>query len=169
MPPPSDKPRYILALDEGTTSCRAIVFDHDGRVVHVDQQEFAQSYPRPGWVEQDAREIWDVQCRVAREAVHAVGGASAIAAIGITNQRETVVVWDRATGRPLYPAIVWQDRRTSDICDRLRATGVEPMVQERTGLRLDPYFSATKLTWLFENDPDLRRRAEAGEALFRHG
>ncbi len=156
---------YILALDQGTTSCRAIVFDHDGHIASVAQREFTQFYPRPGWVEHDAAEIWRVQRAVMEEAAGVVG-AQAIAAIGITNQRETVVVWDRETGTPLAPAIVWQDRRTAERCGRLKADGVEPMVQEKTGLRLDPYFSATKLTWLFENVSGLREKAEAGRALF---
>lgn len=155
----------ILALDQGTTSCRAIVFDRAGRIVSVAQREFTQFYPRPGLVEHDADEIWRVQKAVMEEAAGVVG-AEAIAAVGITNQRETVVVWDRDTGAPLAPAIVWQDRRTAEMCERLKADGVEPMVQEKTGLRLDPYFSATKLTWLFENVPGLRAKAEAGRALF---
>jgi glycerol kinase len=159
------EPRYVLALDQGTTSCRALLFDRAGRVAGVAQEEFTQHYPRPGWVEHDADEIWRVQRRV-MEAVAAPVGAQSIAAIGIANQRETTVVWDRETGYPLHPAIVWQCRRSTETCERLRADGVEPMVREKTGLLLDPYFSATKLTWLFENHPALREKATAGEALF---
>jgi glycerol kinase len=158
------RPRYVLALDQGTTSCRALLFDRQGAVVHLAQREFTQYFPQPGWVEQDAAEIWSVQRRVMEEVVAQVD-AEDIAALGIANQRETLVIWDRETGRPLHPAIVWQCRRSADICERLKKDGAEPLVTERTGLRLDPYFSGTKLTWLFEAHPDLRRRAEAGEAL----
>jgi glycerol kinase len=157
--------RYILALDQGTTSCRALLFDREGRVVGVAQEEFTQHYPRPGWVEDDAEEIGCVQRRV-MEAVAEKAEPNTIAAIGIANQRETTVVWDRRTGYPLHPAIVWQCRRSTPICERLRADGAEPTVRARTGLLLDPYFSATKLTWLFENHPSLREKAAAGEALF---
>jgi glycerol kinase len=157
---------YVLAIDQGTTSCRALAFDRQGNVAAVAQEEFTQHYPQPGWVEHDADEIWRVQVRVLRSVAGQVGGAEQIAAIGITNQRETAVVWDRETGRPLNPAIVWQCRRSTGICERLRSDGAEPTVRERTGLLLDPYFSGTKLTWLFENEPDMRRRAEAGNVLF---
>ena len=157
--------RYVLGLDQGTTSCRALLFDRAGRVARVAQEEFTQFYPRPGWVEQDAGEIWAVQERVMRQVVEAAGPA-AIAAVGIANQRETTVVWDRATGAPIHPAIVWHCRRSTEICERLRGAGAEPRVRQKTGLLLDPYFSGTKLTWLFENDPGLRRRAESGEVLF---
>jgi len=159
-----DQMRYVLALDQGTTSCRALLFDHDGNVAHLAQREFTQYFPKPGWVEQDAAEIWSVQRAVMEEVVAQVD-AESIAAVGIANQRETIVIWDRETGRPLHPAIVWQCRRSADICERLRGEGAEPLVTERTGLRLDPYFSGTKLTWLFEEYPDLRRRAEDGEAV----
>ena len=153
---------HILALDQGTTSCRAILFDAEGRIVRVAQSEFAQHFPEPGRVEHDAVEIRDVQERVAREAM---GDAKPVA-IGITNQRETVVVWDRRTGEPVHPAIVWQDRRTADACARLREDGVEERVTAKTGLLLDPYFSATKLAWILDHVPDARARAEAGDLLF---
>ncbi len=159
--------RYILALDQGTTSSRAIVFDHGGAVMGVAQKEFAQNYPQPGWVEHDPMEIWSSQSAVAAEAIAKANlPASAIAAVGITNQRETTVVWDRESGKPLHPAIVWQDRRTADFCAQLKKDGVEPMVTERTGLRLDPYFSGTKLRWILEHVPGARARAEAGRLLF---
>lgn len=157
--------KYVLSLDQGTTSCRAIVFDREGTVVHVAQQEFTQFFPQAGWVEHDAEEIWTVQLKVMREAAAAVA-AEHIAAIGITNQRETTVVWDRATGKPLHPAIVWQCRRTSDICASLKDEGWERIVREKTGLVLDPYFSGTKLKWILDRHPDIRRKAERGEALF---
>ncbi|WP_040949595.1 glycerol kinase GlpK [Gorillibacterium massiliense] len=156
---------YILALDQGTTSCRAILFDHKGRVAIKAQREFTQFFPKSGWVEHDAEEIWRVQREVMKEAV--AGFASEeIAAIGITNQRETAVVWERATGKPIAPAIVWQCRRTTDICTRLRKEGWEDKVREKTGLVIDPYFSATKLMWLLDAIPGLRGRAETGEVLF---
>ena len=159
-------PRYILALDQGTTSSRSIVFGHDGRMVASARREFAQSYPQPGWVEHDPWEIWASQSATAAEAMSkAQLTARDIAAVGITNQRETVMVWDRATGRPIHPAIVWQDRRTADACGRLQADGVEPMIAERTGLRIDPYFSATKLAWLLEHVDGARRRAEDGQLM----
>jgi glycerol kinase len=158
--------RFVLALDQGTTSCRALAVNAQGRIAATSQQEFTQFYPQPGWVEHDANEIWSVQKRVLDSTVQKVGGAERIAAIGITNQRETLVVWDRETGKPLHPAIVWQCRRSTAICERLKEAGHEAMVREKTGLLLDPYFSATKLTWLFENDPELHQRAEAGDVLF---
>jgi glycerol kinase len=155
---------YLLALDQGTTSSRAIVFDGSGSVVALAQREFKQHYPQPGWVEHDPEEIWTSQCDVAREALATARLTKAdVAAIGITNQRETVVVWDRATGKAIHRAIVWQDRRTSDWCDRLRADGREPMVHEKTGLLLDPYFSATKLAWILDHVPGARAAAEAGQ------
>jgi glycerol kinase len=158
---------YILALDQGTTSSRAILFDREGRVASVAQQEFAQLFPSPGWVEHDAREIWRTQLDCARRAItNARIAVADIAAVGITNQRETVVLWERATGEPVANAIVWQDRRTADMCSALRADGVEPMLTERTGLLLDPYFSATKLAWLLDQVPGARRRAERGELAF---
>jgi glycerol kinase len=158
---------YILALDQGTTSSRAIVFDRDGNAIALAQKEFRQHFPRPGWVEQDGREIWASQAGVAAEALTRAGiGAAELAAIGITNQRETTLVWDRATGEPVCNAIVWQDRRTAPLCDRLKADGQEPLFRERTGLVLDPYFSGTKLAWVLDEVPGARARAEAGEILF---
>lgn len=146
-------------MDQGTTSSRAILFDRDGQALQIAQAEFTQHYPENGWVEHDAEEIWATTLAVARKALEA-GDA---AAIGITNQRETIVLWDRNTGRPIHRAIVWQDRRTVEHCAALKADGVEPLVQAKTGLLLDPYFSATKLAWLLDQVPDARRRAEAGE------
>ncbi len=165
---------YILALDQGTTSSRAIVFDRDGHVVVVAQREFAQHFPQPGWVEHDAAEIWSSQLAVARECVQKLAAAHAssaqaapkIAAIGITNQRETTVLWDRATGQPVAPAIVWQDRRTTARCEALRRAGKAGLIQRKTGLVLDAYFSATKLEWLLEQVPGARARAERGELAF---
>ncbi|MFC0251255.1 glycerol kinase GlpK [Massilia consociata] len=159
--------KYILALDQGTTSSRAIVFDHEGIPVARSQHEYPQHFPRPGWVEHDALDIWHSQLACAREALRDAGiAASQVAAIGIANQRETTVLWDRATGEPVARAIVWQDRRTADLCDRLRAQGKAPEIQERTGLEVDAYFSATKLQWLLEHVPGARARAERGELAF---
>ncbi len=156
--------RFVLALDEGTSSCRSIVFDPDGAMRGVGQREFTQHFPRPGWVEHDPEEIWARQLETITEAIDRAGITVAeIAAIGITNQRETVVVWDRATGEPIHPAIVWQDRRTGDITERLRQEGGEPEVRRRTGLVLDPYFSGSKLQWLLDHVPGARDRAERGE------
>ncbi len=158
---------YILALDQGTTSSRAILFDRKARIVSVAQREFRQIYPQPGWVEHDPLEIWDSQLGVAREAIAAAGiAASQVAAIGITNQRETTVVWDRATGAPLYNAVVWQCRRSAPLCDALKQQGWEPTVRERTGLVIDAYFSGTKIQWLLTHVPGLRGRAERGEVCF---
>ncbi|MGE3930606.1 MAG: glycerol kinase GlpK [Hyphomonadaceae bacterium] len=157
---------HILAIDQGTTSTRAIAFDLDFNPRATAQLEFTQHYPQPGWVEHDAEEIWTKTLQVCREAVDGVGGAANIAAIGITNQRETTIVWDRATGAPIHNAIVWQDRRTSDVCAALREAGHETAVQAKTGLLLDPYFSATKIAWILDSKPGLRARAEAGELLF---
>ena len=158
---------HILAIDQGTTSSRAIVFDADMTPVATAQREFAQHFPRSGWVEHDPAEIWDSVRVTCREAIASAGIAQgAIDAIGITNQRETVVVWDRETGEAIHNAIVWQDRRTADICARLRAEGFEDHVRAVTGLLLDPYFSATKLAWLLDNVDGARARAEAGELLF---
>jgi glycerol kinase len=158
---------YILALDQGTTSSRAILFDRDGGIKSVAQREFRQIFPQPGWVEHDPHEIWTSQAGVATEVLAGAGiRAKDVAAIGITNQRETTVVWDRKTGQPIANAIVWQDRRTADACDRLRADGREPLFRERTGLVLDAYFSGTKLAWLLDNVPGARARAEAGELAF---
>lgn len=158
-------PKYIIALDQGTTSCRAIVFDHEGVIIHTAQQEFTQFFPESGWVEHDAEEIWRVQLEVMQRAVRQVPDGE-IAAIGITNQRETAVVWDRVTGKPLHPAIVWQCRRTSEMCRTLKEQGLEPLFREKTGLVLDPYFSGTKLKWMLDEVPGLREKAERGEALF---
>ncbi len=158
---------YVLALDQGTTSSRAILFDHDGRLVSTAQEEFPQIYPQPGWVEHDPEAIWRTQVDTAKGALErAAIGAAQVTAIGITNQRETTVIWDRDTGAPLHNAIVWQCRRTAAMCDRLRAAGwVEP-IRQKTGLVIDAYFSGTKLAWLLEHVPGLRTRAERGEALF---
>jgi glycerol kinase len=157
----------ILAIDQGTTSSRALVFDQSRQVIGLAQREFPQHYPADGWVEHDAEGILSDCLAVAREALHRSGlAAQDIAAIGITNQRETVVLWERASGRPVARAIVWQDRRTASTCAQLKAEGHEPLVQSRTGLLLDPYFSATKLAWLLDNVPGARGRAEAGELAF---
>jgi glycerol kinase len=159
--------RYILALDQGTTSSRSILFDVTGRPVATAQREFTQHYPAPGWVEHDADEIWATQSATIAEVLARAGAAPRdLAAIGITNQRETTVLWDRATGRPVAPAIVWQDRRTADRCAALRAAGHEAFVARTTGLTLDPYFSGTKLAWLLDRVVDGRRRAERGELAF---
>ncbi|RAP74505.1 glycerol kinase GlpK [Paenibacillus montanisoli] len=155
---------YILALDEGTTSCRAILFDERGCGIASAQQEFASVFPQAGWVEQDAEEIWRTQLQAMRDAASGVA-VEQIRAIGITNQRETLVVWDRQTGEPLHPAIVWQCRRTSALCESLRAEGWEDEVRARTGLVLDPYFSGTKLKWLLDEVPGLREQAEQGRVL----
>lgn len=161
------KPSFILALDQGTTSSRAIVFDHSGSIVAVAQKEFHQIYPKPGWVEHDPLEIWSSQNSTAAEAISRANlTTDAIAAVGVTNQRETTVVWDKDTGAPIYNAIVWQDRRTADYCGKLKADGIEPLVSEKTGLRLDPYFSGTKVRWILENVPGARTRAEQGKLLF---
>lgn len=158
---------YILSLDQGTTSSRAIVFDEHGHVRSVAQKEFEQIFPRPGWVEHDPMEIWSSQIGVATEAMSKAGlKAADIAAIGITNQRETTVVWERATGRPIHNAIVWQDRRTSELCDRLKADGHEPLFRDRTGLVLDAYLAGTKLRWILDNVEGAQARAEAGELCF---
>jgi glycerol kinase len=159
--------RYILSLDQGTTSSRAIVFDRRGRAVAKAQQEFAQHYPRPSWVEHDARDLWSSTRRTAVSALaKAKLTARNIAAIGLTNQRETTLLWDRRTGEPLHRAIVWQDRRTAELCAKLKGRGLEPLFRRKTGLRLDPYFSGTKLAWLLEAIPGARRRAERGELAF---
>ena len=159
--------RYVLALDQGTTSSRAIVFDANGRPVSSAQREFTQYTPRESWVEHDAQEIWATQLAVARQALaEAPGGIEKIAAIGITNQRETTVLWEKATGKPVSRAIVWQCRRSAEICSRLKQAGHEKDVRQRTGLMLDPYFSGTKIKWMLENDPELQKRAEQGEIAF---
>ena len=158
---------FILALDEGTTSCRAVIFDELGQVRGMAQREFTQHFPQPGWVEHDANEIWSNQLAVAQQVLAQEKIlASELAAIGITNQRETTVIWDRQSGQPIAPAIVWQDRRTADVCERLRRDGAEAIVHARTGLVLDPYFSATKIAWILDHVPHARQRAEAGELAF---
>jgi len=158
---------FVLALDQGTTSSRAILFSKEGEIAAVAQREFRQHYPQPGWVEHDAREIWTSQCEVATRVIAQAGLKSAdIGAIGITNQRETVVVWNRANGEPIHRAIVWQDRRTAADCDRLRASGLEAMIRQKTGLLVDPYFSGTKLAWILTNIPGARAAAERGELAF---
>jgi glycerol kinase len=158
---------YILALDQGTTSSRAIVFDREGRIRGLDQAEFPQQFPAPGWVEHNPDDIWRSQLGTARGALrNANAAASDIAAIGIANQRETALLWERATGRPVHNAIVWQDRRTAADCDALRAAGHDDEVRRRTGLLLDPYFSATKIRWMLDRVPGLRARAERGEIAF---
>jgi len=159
--------KLILALDQGTTSSRAILFNHSGAIVTVAQKEFKQIYPKPGWVEHDAEEIWSSQFSVMAE-VLAKGNLKTIdvAAIGITNQRETTIVWDRETGKPVYNAIVWQDRRTADYCDSLKATGHAPLIQQKTGLIIDAYFSATKLKWILDTIPGARDKAAKGNLAF---
>src|SRR6266404_4163317 len=157
--------RYILALDQGTTSSRAMLFDREGRIAGVGQREFPQIFPQPGEVEHDPEAIWSSQLEAAREALTAAHASAAdIAAIGVTNQRETTVVWERATGRPLANAIVWQSRVSAPICDRLKSEGREPLFRERTGLLLDPYFSGTKLKHLLDAQPPLRERAHVTDA-----
>ncbi|MCG2577491.1 glycerol kinase GlpK [Dechloromonas sp. XY25] len=159
--------QFVLALDQGTTSARAILFDRQGNIRGIAQQEITQHYPQPGWVEHDALEIWQAQLAVARAALRDKGVAAAqIAAVGITNQRETTVLWDRASGQPVHRAIVWQDRRTAGLCDDLRAAGQAERFRQRTGLVLDAYFSGTKLKWLLDHIPGVRARAERGELAF---
>ena len=159
--------RHILAIDQGTTSSRAMIFSETGDCVAIAQQEFRQYYPRNGWVEHDPEEIWTSVVEVCREAlVQAAGKGLEVVGIGITNQRETTVVWDRRTGKPIFNAIVWQDRRTADICARLKEEGHEDFVNERTGLLLDPYFSATKLGWILAHIDGARAQAEAGHLAF---
>ena len=158
---------HILAIDQGTTSTRAILFDETLTVVASAQEEFEQHYPQSGWVEHDPSDLWSTTAATCRAAIEKAGGATAdIAAIGITNQRETTLVWDRATGKPVFNAIVWQDRRTSEVCKGLKAEGFEEVVTDRTGLLLDPYFSGTKLAWILDNVDGVRARAEAGELAF---
>src|SRR5438067_2714187 len=158
---------YILALDQGTTSSRAIVFDRDGAIRAVAQKEFTQVFPQAGWVEHDPQEIWASQIGVAVEALGRAHAAPRdVAAIGITNQRETTIVWDRETGEPVHNAIVWQDRRTADFCERLKADGAGDLIQSKTGLLIDAYFSASKIRWILDHVPDARARAEAGRLAF---
>src|SRR5271156_1252349 len=159
--------KYILALDQGTTSSHAIVFDHDGSIKSVAQKEFQQYFPQPGWVEHDASEIWSTQYGVAAEAVTKAGlEPKDIAAIGITNQRETAVVWNRETGEPVGHAIVWQDRRTAGICDKMKRDGLEGTIQKKTGLVIDAYFSGTKVQWILDNVKGARADAEKGKLAF---
>ncbi|MGH8033225.1 MAG: FGGY family carbohydrate kinase, partial [Luteimonas sp.] len=158
---------YILAIDQGTTSSRAIVFDRDGQVVSMAQREFGQIFPQPGWVEHNPREILTSVLVTVTEAINnAQIDARQVAGIGITNQRETTVVWDKASGQPIHNAIVWQSRQTTAICERLKADGCEPLVRERTGLVIDAYFSGTKVQWILDHVEGARERAERGELLF---
>ncbi|HNQ96461.1 MAG TPA: FGGY family carbohydrate kinase, partial [Treponemataceae bacterium] len=158
---------FILSFDQGTTSSRAIIFDHDGKMVSSAQKEFTQFYPEPGWVEHDPEEIWQTQIDAAHEAIaKAKIQVDQIVSIGITNQRETTVMWDKDSGRPVYRAIVWQCRRSTSICQELIDSGLEDEFRQRTGLRIDPYFSGTKISWLFREIPGLKALAENGEILF---
>lgn len=160
-------PEYVMAFDAGTTSNRCILFNHEGQIMSVAQKEFRQYFPKPGWVEHDPEEIWRTQLEVARQAMENVGASpSEIRAIGITNQRETTVIWDRETGIPVCPAIVWQCRRTAEYADKLKADGYTDMIREKTGLVIDAYFSATKIRWILENVPGAREKAEEGRLLF---
>jgi len=159
--------KYILALDQGTTSSRAILFNNSGEIVSVAQKEFRQIYPKAGWVEHDAQEIWSSQAGVAAEAVAAIGANGLnLAAIGITNQRETTVIWERESGKPIHNAIVWQDRRTAEYCDELKARGLAEKIQQKTGLVVDAYFSGTKVKWILDNVEGARERAKKGELAF---
>jgi glycerol kinase len=160
------EPSHVLAIDQGTTSTRAIIFDAEARVVATAQRELPQHYPQPGWVEHDPEDIWRDVLITAREAIAQSGLAASALAIGISNQRETVVLWDRSSGECIHRAIVWQDRRTAELCQQLKADGHEDAVRARTGLLLDPYFSATKLAWILDHVPGARRRAERGELAF---
>lgn len=158
--------KYVIALDQGTTSCRAIIFSKDGKVVGKKAKEFKQIYPRPGWVEHDPEEIWQCQLSVLRDVIQETGvSAEEISSIGITNQRETVVVWDRHTGKPIYNAIVWQCRRTAPLCDELKQNGMEEIIHKKTGLLIDAYFSATKLCWILNQVPGARALAESGDII----
>src|SRR6187397_1198421 len=159
--------KFILSLDQGTTSSRAIVFNHDGDIVSIAQKEFTQIFPQPGWVEHNPMEIWSSQVTVATEAIVKAGlSPKDIVAIGITNQRETTIVWDKKTGKPLYNAIVWQDRRTANFCDDLKKNGHDKIIQEKTGLIVDAYFSATKIKWILDNIEGAREKAEKGTIIF---
>ena len=158
---------YILAIDQGTTSSRAILFDALGNIVSVAQEEFTQIFPADGWVEHDPEEIWTTTLQTSQEAIQKAGvEPSAIKGIGITNQRETTIIWDRETGKPIHNAIVWQDRRTANFCEQLKASGFETAVTEKTGLLLDPYFSGTKVKWLLDEVAGAREAAEAGKLAF---
>ena len=162
-----DNKKYIMALDQGTTSSRTIIFDDQGGIVAVAQKEFSQIFPQPGWVEHDPEEIWNSQLYTAKEALRKAGiTAGQIASIGITNQRETTVVWDKQTGIPIHNAIVWQDRRTAEICEGLKKKGLEKYVHDNTGLVIDAYFSGTNIKWILDNVKGARKRAENGELLF---
>ena len=159
--------KYIMALDQGTTSCRAILFDKNGDIVEIAQKEFKQIYPKPGWVEHDAMEIWGTQSGVMREVLETAGvNVKEVAGIGITNQRETTVVWDKNSGKPIYNAIVWQSRQTADICEELKSKGLEDYIKENTGLIIDAYFSATKIKWILDNVEGAKEKAEKNELLF---
>ncbi len=159
--------KYVMAFDAGTTSSRAILFDHDGEIVSVAQQEFPQIYPKPGWVEHDPMDIWATQSGVARQVIEKAGAKpDEVAGIGITNQRETAIVWEKSTGKPIMNGIVWQDRRTAGICDAMKDKGLEGYVKENTGLVIDAYFSGTKVKWMLDNVPGAREKAEKGELLF---
>ena len=159
--------KYILALDQGTSSSRAIVFNHQGEICSLAQKEFTQIFPKPGWVEHDPNEIWSSEAAVIAEAITKIGvNGLSLAGIGITNQRETTIVWDKETGEPVYNAIVWQDRRTSEYCDELKVAGKSDLIREKTGLIVDAYFSATKIRWILNNVPGAREKAEAGKLLF---
>lgn len=157
--------KYVLALDQGTTSSRAILFDRNGNIVKISQKEFRQIYPNPGWIEHNPLEIWETQLNAAREVLNGINKEE-VACIGITNQRETTVLWDKNTGQPVYNAIVWQSRQTSEICDQLKKSGMEPYIKENTGLVVDAYFSGTKIKWILDNVTGVRERAEKGEILF---
>lgn len=159
--------KYLMSLDQGTTSSRCIIFDENTNIVSTAQKEYKQIFPKEGWVEHDPYDILSSQLDVAKEALSASGlDPSEISGIGITNQRETTIVWNKKTGKPYYNAIVWQCRRTTDICERLKADGLEPMIKERTGLLIDPYFSATKIKWILDNVPGVRQDADQGQAIF---
>ncbi len=159
--------KFILALDQGTTSSRAILFDHQGRIQSVAQKEFTQIFPQPGWVEHDPNEIWSSQAAVATEAVVKAGADGRnIAAIGITNQRETTIVWDRETGEAIYNAIVWQDRRTAPFCEQLKQQGLTETIRSKTGLVIDAYFSGSKIRWILDNIIGARKKAAAGKLAF---
>ena len=167
IPENMKKEQFVLALDQGTTSSRALLFDRDGNIRAQAQREYTQLFPHPGWVEHDPLEIWASQSAVAAEAMDLAGiDGRALAGIGIANQRETTIVWDRANGRPLGNAIVWQDRRTSAFCDELKQRGMEPMIREKTGLVVDAYFSGPKIRWILDHVQGARRRAERGELAF---
>jgi glycerol kinase len=157
--------KYVLALDQGTTSSRAILFDRNGRIVNISQKEFTQIYPNPGWVEHNPKEIWETQLNAAKEAIRNIS-VSEIACIGITNQRETTILWDKNTGVPVYNAIVWQSRQTAEICDDLIKSGIEPYIKENTGLVIDAYFSGTKIKWILDNVKGVREKAKKGDILF---